>query len=740
MDLIQIAWPMMGGACATLGLIHLLLWSRQDGEATHLWFAITAFAVGSFSATELMLMQARTPGDYAMLLRWLHVPGAIMFVSLAVFVRLRFDASRAWLCWLIVSLRAGALLANFTTGQNINFVEVTGLHIVDLGGGLAGAVPEGRLNPWMALGQASNLLLVAYLVDTVVRTHRRASPAEFGTALRVCGSAAIFIVLSNFWHAGVVAGVIDAPDMLVPSFLCVILIMSRELVGEVLRAGQLSRDLSQTESRLAENERRMGVAVRAAEIGLWSWHAGTQEFWLSDLGEQILGLSPGERLEREAFRARLLPQDLGRIGRCYRDALAGDGELRCEFQLQRPGGDWRWLALRGQVYRDAPGSPERTFGIVADITERRRQEERFRLAVEASPIATLLIAPGGAIALANAQAERVFQYRREELLAMHADDLMPGRLQPDGLRPCDNRGPQTGARTLGVEQDLRILRKDGLAVPVEVALSPIRIDEQVFKLASVVDISERRRMEAESALQRDELAHLSRVALLAELSGSLAHELNQPLTAILSNAQAAMRFLAMDPPDLAEVRESLVNIVESDKRGGEVIRRLRAMLRKEASDFRALDVNEVVLDVLRIIRSDLLNRSAEVVLELAPGLPPIVGDSIQLQQVLLNLIMNGCDAMAELQTGRELRVSTRLRSGEGVELVVADVGRGIPEDRLQQIFSPFVTTKREGMGLGLAVCSTIIESHQGRIWASNNRGRGASLHVLLPIAEPLAEH
>ena len=738
MDLIQIAWPMMGGACVTLGLIHLLLWSRQHGEPTHLWFAFTAFAVGSFSVTELMLMQARTPAEYTVLLRWLHVPGAIMFISLAVFVRLRFATSRAWLCWLIIALRAGAVLANFTTGQNINFTEITGLHFVDLGGGLAGAVPEGRLNPWMALGQASNLLLVAYLVDAVWRTRRLASPAEFGTALRICGSAAIFIVLSNFWHAGVVAGLIDAPDMLVPSFLCVILIMSRELVGEVLRAGQLARDLLRSETRLLENERRMGVAVRAAEIGLWSWDAGTRELWLSDLGEQLLGFALGAGFDREGFRARLLEQDRGRIGRCYRDALAGDGDLRCEFQLQLPDGEWRWLVIRGQVYRGAPGSPERTYGIVADITERRRQEERFRLAVEASPIATLLIAPGGAIALANAQAERVFQYRREELLAMHADDLMPAQLQPNEQRLCDAHGPSTGQRVLGMDQDLRILRKDGRVVPVEVALSPIRIDDQVFKLASVVDISERRRLEAESALQRDELAHLSRVALLAELSGSLAHELNQPLTAILSNAQAAMRFLAMDPPDLAEVRESLVNIVESDKRGGEVIRRLRAMLRKEASDFRALDINEVVLDVLRIIRSDLLNRSTEVVLELAPGLPAVVGDSIQLQQVLLNLIMNGCDAMAELQQDRELRVRTELRP-EGIELVVSDVGRGIPPERLREIFAPFVSTKREGMGLGLAVCSTIIDSHQGRIWATNNPDRGASLHVLLPIAEPVSD-
>jgi C4-dicarboxylate-specific signal transduction histidine kinase len=242
----------------------------------------------------------------------------------------------------------------------------------------------------------------------------------------------------------------------------------------------------------------------------------------------------------------------------------------------------------------------------------------------------------------------------------------------------------------------------------------------------LLDVSDQKRAE----LQREELAHLSRVALLAELSGSLAHELNQPLTSILSNAQAAQRFMAHEPPNLAEVSISLVNIVDSDRRAGEVIRRLRAMLRKESPEFIQLDLNEVVKDVLRIIHSELLTRNVGIRLKLHPDLPRSEGDRVQLQQVLLNLIVNGSDAMRSSRN-RELSIATRAVA-EGVELTVSDQGTGIPQEDLERIFSPFVTTKQDGMGLGLAVCRTIIDSHNGRLWATNNDPQGACVHVWLP--------
>ena len=249
-----------------------------------------------------------------------------------------------------------------------------------------------------------------------------------------------------------------------------------------------------------------------------------------------------------------------------------------------------------------------------------------------------------------------------------------------------------------------------------------------------LDISERRRVEREVREQRNELTHLSRVATLGEMAGSLAHEINQPLMAILSNAQAAQRLLARDNPDLAEVRAAVADIVEDDRRAGQVIHRLRALLRKGEVQRDPLDVNSVVADVLRLMRSELMNRGIVANAETAPNLPSVLGDGIQLQQVLLNLVMNGCDAMEGDDASHQLVVRTRLAGGAGVEVSVSDSGRGIPAADLERVFEPFVTTKEHGMGLGLSVCRMIVAAHGGRLWAESVEGKGTTMRFALPVA------
>jgi two-component system sensor kinase FixL len=258
-------------------------------------------------------------------------------------------------------------------------------------------------------------------------------------------------------------------------------------------------------------------------------------------------------------------------------------------------------------------------------------------------------------------------------------------------------------------------------------------------LGSATDITRRREAEFELALRRNELAHLSRVAMLGELSGSLAHELNQPLTAILSNAQAAQRFLARDNPDLNEVREILQDIVNDDKRAGEVIRGLRLLLTKGQMQRQPLDLNHVVSDVLRLVRSDLLNSGVIVNTDLLPGLPAATGDRVQLQQVMINLVVNGCEAMTSVDSAaRQLAVRTALTADGEVCVSVSDLGHGIPLHNLERVFDPFFTTKTHGLGLGLAVCRTIVAAQGGRLWAANNTGRGASFHFTLPAVSRTA--
>jgi two-component system, LuxR family, sensor kinase FixL len=362
----------------------------------------------------------------------------------------------------------------------------------------------------------------------------------------------------------------------------------------------------------------------------------------------------------------------------------------------------------------------------------RTSEERFRAVVESVPNAILLVDDKGVITLANAQAEIVFGYHRAELTGKPVELLLPERFRAPhvGLRQAYARDAQ--ARAMGAGRDLFARRKGGDEIPVEVALSPMPIEKALFVLVAIVDITLRRRVERETARQRDELAHLSRVAMLGELSGSLAHELNQPLTAILSNAQAAQRFLAHSPPRVDKLAEILADIVKSDHRAGAVIQRLRSLLRKEEAQRHRLDINEVVEESLRLMRSDLLNRQVVVSADLAEALPVVSGDRNQLQQVLLNLVINGCDAMDGREVDRRLLLRTRTTTDGNVEVCVADQGTGIPSADLERIFEPFVTTKAHGMGLGLAICRSIVEAHGGLLWATNNADRGATLHCELP--------
>jgi two-component system, LuxR family, sensor kinase FixL len=275
-----------------------------------------------------------------------------------------------------------------------------------------------------------------------------------------------------------------------------------------------------------------------------------------------------------------------------------------------------------------------------------------------------------------------------------------------------------------------------VAVPLEVGVSPMATGRGRFVLLSITDVSERTRAEAQAAELRNELAHLSRVTMLGELSGSLAHELNQPLTSILSNAQAAQRFLSRAEPDVGEVGEILRDIVAEDKRAGEVIRRLRALFKKGDVQRQVLDVNEVLQDVLKLARSDLINQGVGVDMRLAAVLAPVRGDRVQLQQVLLNLILNGCDAMANaVRADRRLDVCTaEAADGGGVRVSVGDRGCGVRPDDVERVFEPFYTTKAGGMGLGLAVCRTIVLGHGGRLWLENNRERGATAHLVLPVS------
>jgi PAS domain S-box-containing protein len=506
------------------------------------------------------------------------------------------------------------------------------------------------------------------------------------------------------------------------------------VTARLLHTADIERNTARV--ALGESEARFQATADAAPVMLWM--AGTDggctffnRAWLDFTGramEQELG---------NGWTEGVHPADLEHCVRTYLDAFDGRREFTMEYRLRRHDGEYRWVLDSGTPRFEAGGRFVGYIGSAVDVTAVKHADERVQLAVEAAPNAMVMANDQGQITLLNAQAERVFGYDRDELLGRSIDVLVPDSLRSAHAGYRNGYIHEPSARVMGAGRDLYGRRKNGSEFPVEVGLNPILSSEGKAILASIIDITARRQLEEETAQQRGQLAHLSRVTMLGELSGALAHELHQPLTAILANAQTALRVLAQNPPDVNEVRNILTDIAEDDKRASEVIRGLRALLRKGEVQYLPLDLNEVALTVLRLIRSDLSSRGVAVTTDLAAGLPLVEGDRVQLQQVLLNLVMNGCEAMDGIPTDRRLTVQTREALEDGVEVSVVDCGSGIPQENLEGIFEPFVSTKAEGMGLGLAVCRTIVAAHNGRLWAINNAHRGATVRFTLPAKHPL---
>jgi signal transduction histidine kinase len=242
------------------------------------------------------------------------------------------------------------------------------------------------------------------------------------------------------------------------------------------------------------------------------------------------------------------------------------------------------------------------------------------------------------------------------------------------------------------------------------------------------------RAELEIARQRIQLTHLSRVSMLGEMSGSIAHEISQPLSASLVNAHAAQLLLRQSVPDLEQVRAILREIVADDQRAVEVIRHLRQLLKRGEVQFQPLSANETVEEVLKLLHGELIHRGVTVHSELASSLPILQGDRVELQQVLINLVANACDAMADMPSeARALTIRTELDGNDFVLISVCDAGPGIAEGKLEQVFEPFFTSKEKGLGLGLSVCRTIINAHGGKLWAGHTSGRGATFYLSLPV-------
>jgi len=474
------------------------------------------------------------------------------------------------------------------------------------------------------------------------------------------------------------------------------------------------------EGSLRESEERFRIMANTAPVMIWM--SGTNKRcdyfnnrWLDFTGrtlEQELGDGWAKGVHRD---------DLERCLEIYRNSFDARQEFTMEYRLRRWDGEYGWVLNHGVPRFEPAGIFLGYIGSCIDVTERKHAEEKFRLAVEASPSAIVMTNQQGKIVLVNAQAESLFGYLRDELIDQPVEILVPERFRASHPAHRAEFCAASQPRAMGAGRDLFARRKDGTERLVEIGLAPIHTQEGILALTAILDITERRRAELELREQRLNLVHMSRVSTMGELAASLAHELNQPLTAILSNAQAAQRFLAANPTDLEEVREILKDIVQDNSRAGEVIHRMRALVKKGELDIMPLDLAALIRDVVLLVRSDATLHNIHVSLEVDTHLPPVRGDKVQLQQVTLNLLLNAFDAMHDCPPDkREIHVRAARDGGRMVEITVADHGAGLTIDKLQKIFQPFYTTKHAGLGLGLSISRSIIEAHGGRLWAEDN--------------------
>ena len=416
-------------------------------------------------------------------------------------------------------------------------------------------------------------------------------------------------------------------------------------------------------------------------------------------------------------------------------AIWGTMQGRGPFLTQTPAEN----ALALQLFLLMAATPLMLLAVAIDDERRSKEalrvsEERMSLAVESAQLALWDWDVANDRVWMTDEGRKFFGFEPGEPL--HYANLA-GRVHPDD-RAVRATAIQHALATGGsYEAEYRIILPDGSVRWIAArgrSPSPAVNDAPPRILGVSMDITRQKQAGAEAQLQREELAHLSRVATLSALSGSLAHELSQPLTSILSNAQAGQRFMSQDPPDLVELRAILADIVSEDRRAGEIIERLRTMLRRGEVALQPVSVNESLEELLRLTRSDLIARGVSVSNLTTGDLPPAMTDRVQLQQVLLNLIVNACDAMeSNPPEDRNLTLTTFIAQNE-MRIGVLDCGVGLPDD-VETLFQPFHTTKDGGLGMGLSICRTLVTSHGGRLWAERRAERGAAFYVALPLAK-----
>ena len=498
----------------------------------------------------------------------------------------------------------------------------------------------------------------------------------------------------------------------------------------------LQRWRAETEERIRQTEQELRFVIDTIPALVWSARPDGS----IDFGNRRLLEYTGLALEdvRDWVRtAEWHPADaiLTEDGHA---ALAAGQPFNREARLRRADGEYRWFLLHAVPLRDETGRIVRWYGTTTDIEDRKRAEEALRRSEGYLAEAQRLSRTGSfgwnvftGELFWSEESFRIFGYDRAIKPTLQ---LVLQRVHPDDLVFVQERVRRVSEEGKDWNLEHRLLMPGGAVRHLHVMARASRDESGNLEfIGAVMDVTTTKRAEDELHRARADFAHVARVTTLGELTASIAHEVNQPVAAMKINANAGLRWLATQPPDLGEARQALGGIIEEATRAREVIDRIRALASKAPPRNDRLDVNDIVRDVIALTRSEVQRNRVALQTGLAGDLTPISGDRVQLQQVVLNLIINAIEALNEASDGpRELLVGTGKNGSDGVFVAVSDSGPGLDTKHLDHIFDAFHTTKPNGLGMGLAISRSIIEAHGGRLWATPNDRRGAIFQFSLP--------
>ena len=508
-----------------------------------------------------------------------------------------------------------------------------------------------------------------------------------------------------------------------------------QLAGVAIERKLIYDQLQRSEAYLAE-------AQRMNHTGSWAFSAEGRGAYWSEESFRMWGFDPQQGFpDLEIVRQRIHPADLDRVRGITENAVRTRTDYEQEFRIVLPDGATRHIHTAGHPVFDSKEQFVELVGTHIDVTERKRVEEALRRseaylaeAQRLSHTGSWAYKLGGVPAYWSEENFRIWEFDPQQ--GVPDLELVRQRIHPeDRERAMDEaaRGAQTGT---DFAQDFRIMLPNGTVRQIQ-AVGHLICNaggEVIEVVGTHVDATERKRAEEERERLRQleaELAHMNRLTMLGELASSLAHEINQPIAAAITSAHAGLRWLTRNPPDLERARAAIVRIEKDGSRAAEIIQRLRTFCKTGIPPQRELvDINQVVGEMLVLLRDEASGHSISLRTELTPQLPQIVADRVQLQQVLMNLMLNGIEAMSD--GGGELTIRSHRTENGYLLISVSDTGVGLPGEKVDLIFNAFYTTKPQGTGMGLAISRSIIEAHGGRLWATANEQRGATFHFTVP--------